>query len=167
MTYLVQVGERLLEVSVEGEDGGYAVTLGDQSYHADLRKVGQDSLFSLLIEGRSFEVHVAGGPQAYDLQVDGVPYTVQVAPRTSAGGLTQGLGAEQAGPLHIQAPMPGVVNEVYVQPQQAVERGARLLVLEAMKMNNEIQAPRAGTVQEVRVSKGQRVNKGDVLLVLA
>ncbi|MBI2888090.1 MAG: biotin/lipoyl-binding protein [Chloroflexi bacterium] len=76
------------------------------------------------------------------------------------------MGVEQAGPLQIQAPMPGVVNEVYVQPEQAVERGERLLVLEAMKMNNEIQAPRAGTVQEVRVTKGQRVNKGDLLLVL-
>jgi biotin carboxyl carrier protein len=62
--------------------------------------------------------------------------------------------------------MPGLVREVYVRQDDEVERGGRLLVLEAMKMNNEVRAPRAGTVQTVRVEAGQRVDKGDVMVVL-
>jgi len=64
------------------------------------------------------------------------------------------------------APVSGTITAIKVQPGQAVAAGDLLLVLEAMKMENEIKAPRQGTVRELRVAVGSRVNEGDVLAVL-
>ncbi|MCY0897954.1 MAG: biotin/lipoyl-binding protein [Firmicutes bacterium] len=67
----------------------------------------------------------------------------------------------------IEAPLPGLVLEVKVAEGQAVASGQVLIILEAMKMENEITAPEAGVVQSVRVAKGDSVAQGDILVVLA
>lgn len=71
-----------------------------------------------------------------------------------------------AGAGTVTAPMPGNINDVKVKPGDQVASGTPLLILEAMKMENEITSPVAGTVKEVRVQKGQTVNNGDVLVVI-
>lgn len=72
-----------------------------------------------------------------------------------------------AGPGVMKAPIPGSVSEVKVKPGEAVKRGQVLLLLEAMKMQNEIMAPSDGVVEEIYVSQGQTVNTGDPLLKLS
>jgi biotin carboxyl carrier protein len=69
--------------------------------------------------------------------------------------------------LTMRAQIPGRVVRVWVEPGQVVERGERLLAVEAMKMENEIRAPQAGTVEDLRVEMGSRVEKDDELLSLA
>ena len=74
--------------------------------------------------------------------------------------------AAPAGAEFIKAPMPGNINDVKVTAGQSVRKGDDLVILEAMKMENEIKAPRDGVVASVNVTKGQTVNTGDVLVSL-
>ena len=168
MNFVAQIADTLLEIAVEkAEESGYVVTIGDQVYHADLRQVGDNPFYSLLVDGQSYEFYADGGPRSFEVLFRGALSSVSVVPRSVAGVVPPQQAIQHSGPLHVLAPMPGVVNEIYVQPEQAVARGERLLVLEAMKMNNEIHASRAGVVQSIPVERGQRVNKGDVLVTLA
>ena len=168
MNFVAQVADTLLEIGVEkGEENGYVITIGDQVYRADLRQIGDNSFYSLLVDGQSYEFYADGGPTSFEILLRGVLSSVSVIPQSRAGVVLPQQAVQQSGPMHVLAPMPGVVNDVYVQPEQAVERGERLLVLEAMKMNNEIHASKAGVVQTIVVEKGQRVNKGDTLVIIA
>ena len=74
--------------------------------------------------------------------------------------------AGRTGPLEIRAIIPGRIVAVSVTPGDAVENGQQLLVLEAMKMQNELRAPRSGTVEQVRAAVGQNVEVGDLLVVI-
>lgn len=91
------------------------------------------------------------------------PATPVPAKPSPTASTTQGAAAGGA----IAAPMPGTILSVAVEVGTAVTKGQTLLVLEAMKMENEIQAPADGTVQELNVSQGLSVNAGDTLIVLS
>ena len=73
---------------------------------------------------------------------------------------------ERHGTFPVKAPMPGLVKEVFVQQGETVAKGQRLLVLEAMKMNNEIRSPQDGIVKALPIVREQRVNMGDLLVLL-
>lgn len=91
----------------------------------------------------------------------------QPAARVQTPAAAQAPPKVQAGEGTILAPMPGTITEVKVSQGDAVERGDTLLILEAMKMQNEIKAPFAGIVTTVEVTKGAAVNAGMALMVLA
>jgi biotin carboxyl carrier protein len=110
------------------------------------------------------------GTDRVEVVVDGWRFEVDVEPEararlreraTSARGAAAG-----AGPLELRAIIPGRIVSVDVAAGDSVETGGRLLVLEAMKMQNELRSPRSGTVARVAVGAGQTVERGDVLLVL-
>ncbi len=83
------------------------------------------------------------------------------------GGLAaRSAGAASSGPLHVCAPMPGRVIRVLAAEGRPVEAGESLLVVEAMKMENELKAPRAGRVERIEVGEGQAVEAGALLLVV-
>jgi len=75
-------------------------------------------------------------------------------------------GGHDAGRAQVAAPMPGKVVRVLVERGQAVEAGAGLVVVEAMKMQNELKSPKSGTVVELRVEAGATVNAGELLAVI-
>jgi biotin carboxyl carrier protein len=161
--YQVRIGDTLHDVDVTPQSGGhFQVTTGDRTFEVTLHR-STDAEYSLQVEGETINFLAQGSPSALELLLGGELFAVETSPaRAGAAG-----DPAAAGPLNVRAVMPGLVREVYVRPDDQVERGVRLLVLEAMKMNNEIRAPRAGTVQAVRVAAGQRVDKGDVLVVLS
>ena len=110
----------------------------------------------------------------FTITVNGVEYDVQVAEVGGAAPAAAPKAApapKAAAPVAasaatVSAPMPGKILDVKVKAGQAVKRGEVLLILEAMKMQNEIMAPADGTVADVRVSAGQAVNTGDVMIVM-
>jgi biotin carboxyl carrier protein len=119
----------------------------------------EPGVFSVLVDGRSFEVRLAD-----EAQVDGRRFRVEVRnPRDSAKGSKSALGS---GRQNITAPMPGKVIRLLVKKGDAVETGAGLVVVEAMKMQNEMKAPRPAHVLEVRVQDGDTVTAGQTLLIL-
>lgn len=120
----------------------------------------EPGVYSILADGRSFEVRVAGA----SVQVDGRKFTAEVYdPRDRSEKSSAAVGA---GRQNIVAPMPGKVIRVLVREGDAVEAGQGLVVVEAMKMQNEMKALRAGHVVEVIAKDGDTVSAGDTLVVL-
>jgi biotin carboxyl carrier protein len=100
------------------------------------------------------------------VSVGGERYVLQVEEETRHVIRTRGLAAGAGSGQTLKAPLPGRVSQVSVRPGDPVKPGDTLLVIEAMKMENEFKAQAAGTVAEVRVEVGQAVNAGDVLVVI-
>ena len=119
---------------------------------------------------KKFNITVNG--QAYEVEVEEVGGAVsaapapKAAPAAAAAPAPKAAAAVPAGAATVSAPMPGKIMSVAVKPGDAVKRGQVLLILEAMKMQNEIMAPGDGKVADVRVAAGQSVNTGDVMVVL-
>lgn len=153
----VLIGERVFELDLPSIDGREA--------EVALEHVA-DGTYHLLLDGRSFTFTA-------ERQADGVfrlsyrGRTLEARVRTERDLLLERFGLEEgaeAGAEELRAPMPGLVVAVLVEPGQEVEAGAGLVVLEAMKMENELKAAAAGTVADVHVAPGSAVSKGDLLV---
>jgi biotin carboxyl carrier protein len=175
MTFEVEVGERLRTISVKRHGQAFRIEADGRVLVVDARRIGETSL-SLLIGGdnghvpaRSVDVGLAAReqPGAYDVHVGGRMIALAIRP---AGAF--GRHNRQAGPAHghgterITAPMPGKIVRVLVKPGDTVAARQGLVVVEAMKMENELRASRPGQVREVSVSEGQSVDAGATLVVV-
>jgi biotin carboxyl carrier protein len=132
----------------------------------DLNGVAQvePGVYSVLMEGRSFEVRAIRTGAGVRVELDGRRFTAEVRdPRDRGHKPAAALGT---GRQNVAAPMPGKVIRVLVREGDVVEVGQGLVVVEAMKMQNEMKALRGGSIVEVRVRDGQTVSAGDVLVVL-
>ena len=156
------VDGRRVRVEVEPRAGGYDVSLDERRLRVDAVPV-QGPLSSLLIDGRSHEVAVERSGDGFQVHFPQGSVAVALA---AAGG-TNARVRHAAGPARLTAPMPGRVVRVLAAVGAAVEAGQGLVVVEAMKMENELRAPRAGRVQQIAVSEGQAVEAGALLLVVA
>jgi biotin carboxyl carrier protein len=120
-----------------------------------------EGTWSILIDGRSYAVGILG---AGEVSVNGRVFHVDVFdPRELRGRRS---AADNSGPQAVAAPMPGRVIRVLVEPGQQVAADEGLIVVEAMKMQNEMKSPRAGRVAAVKTVAGATVSAGDVLLVI-
>jgi biotin carboxyl carrier protein len=166
VTYVVRVAGREVEVRIDPRRTG-RLTLDGREVTVDCAQVGTQPIYSVLIDGRSYEllVHEAPG-EGLRISLGGRIYEVEVEDeRTRALAAVAGRrGAD--GETPIKAPMPGLVLSVAVSPGDQVAAHQRLLVLEAMKMENEVGSPRTGTVREVRVKAGQAVEAGELLAIV-
>ncbi len=165
MKYVVTLAGRTVEVVV---DGGQ-VSVDGERLEAHLARVPDTPLYHLLLGGQAVTVAVEhGGRGRWHLAVDGERLAVDaVDERTHT---IRQLSAAKGAPLAegvVAAPMPGLVVRVLVSPGDRVVAGQGLVVLEAMKMENELQAPGAATVRAVRVTAGEAVEKGAALVELA
>jgi biotin carboxyl carrier protein len=165
MKYVATVGSRTTVVEVTQDDGRYRVTLDDQVWEVDARLTAQ-GIFSLLIDGVSHVADVDDVAGACIVEIGGERYSIQVEEQTRYIIRTRGGAAGEGGGHTLKAPLPGKVTHVAVQAGDTVAAGQALVVIEAMKMENELKATAPGTVREVRVSAGQAVNAGDVLVVI-
>jgi len=160
MIYEVTVGERTLQVDVTRAPGGYDVAIdGGPVRRVDVTHPLPDVL-SMILDDRSIDAGLAARPDGYTVDVLGVGYDCRVVdPRRAAlklgGGGGEGL---------ITTSMPGRVVRVLVSVGEAVTKGQPVLVIEAMKMENEIKAPHDGAVQEIFVEAGQALDAGASLL---
>jgi len=157
----VQVDGALFVVEIEETPaGGLAVRVDGDPVDVDAR-LDASGNGSLLMDGVSHVVDRDAGT----VVVDGETFHVQIEGDAARrrGGTTDG---HHAGGQRLVAPMPGKVAAVLVTVGQSVERGAGLVVLEAMKMENEFRATGRGVVTEIHVSPGQAVNAGDLLVVV-
>ena len=165
MKYLVRIGHEEHEVLLDGEgvhvDGEdvsarvadvegtpvHLVTIGDRVHRVIVRPGGSRGEYVLWLNGHRFEV------EALD-------------ERTRAIRELSGAAAAASGPAPLVAPMPGLIVRVNVQAGDAVQPGQGLVVMEAMKMENELRAQSAGTVRNVLVTPGTAVEKGALLIEL-
>ncbi len=174
MEFQVEVGERLRRVVVERQGDVFRVTVDGRTEFVDLRRINGDTL-SLLLQGpadsrpvRNVEVSLVSGtaPGAFDVHLAGHRLPVRLRNGTAGRARRNASGAQGAGPQRVTSPMPGKVVRVLVQPGDEVHARQGLVVVEAMKMENELKATRHGRVGAVAVSEGQSVEAGAVLLIV-
>jgi biotin carboxyl carrier protein len=170
MTIDVEVNGRSRTVSVERSvEGRYRVTVDGRPHDVDAARVGSLGL-SLLLEaarGVSRDVQVAPGGRTGELliRIDGRTVLATVNGRRTGRGASD-AGGHAHGEQMVVAPMPGRVVRVLVSPGEAVAARQGVVVVEAMKMENELRAAKAGRVKEVAVEAGASVEAGRVLVVI-
>jgi biotin carboxyl carrier protein len=150
-------------VEIERVGNGWRVSLDGRLLDADVAEVAPHT-FSILLRGGVHEVRVAPAPNG-TLQIqDGLHVFIAQVIDPRAWTSRRQAAAEAEGRQQVAAPMPGKIVRVLVQAGETVEAGQGLVVVEAMKMQNEIRSPKSGTVERVLASEGQAVNAGDVLM---
>jgi biotin carboxyl carrier protein len=159
-------GKKLRTVELERDASGWKITLDGQPIEANAAEI-HSNLISLLLGGQSNEIHIVQLPDGQlKMQTGLQEFTAEVAdPRAWRGRKHGALEAE--GLQQVIAPMPGKVVRLLVQTGDKVETGQGLLVVEAMKMQNEIHSPKSGTVERLMVKEGQPVNAGEVLCIVS
>jgi pyruvate carboxylase subunit B len=164
MTYYVTIGGRSFHVVVDGED----VVVDGHRCRAELVALPGTPARCLFLDGKPTSVALAEVQRdRWTLVYRGELVEVQVEDeRTRRLRSALGTGAERWRGGVVSAPMPGLVTRVLIEPGQVVTAGQGLVVLEAMKMENQLKAPADGVVEEVRVAAGQAVEKGTPLVVI-
>jgi biotin carboxyl carrier protein len=163
MKYVVTVNGQEVEVTLEGP----VVRVGDLEAAASVVEIDGTPLRTVTIGGRVHRVLARRGKVAglYTIHLGGFRFEVEALDeRTHAIRQLAGSAARPAGPTSLAAPMPGLVVRVLVQPGERVHAGQGVVVIEAMKMENELRAPTAGVVRTVPVKAGSAVEKGAVLI---
>jgi len=161
----VTVGGAARRVELRRSGNGWECRLDGEPRAVDAVETAP-GVFSLLLDGQSFTVHVERAGDAYRVHARGADLAAAVEnPRRWAG--RSGGAAGAAGRQQVSAPMPGKVVRVLVREGQPVEARQGLVVVEAMKMQNEIPSPKAGVVEKVLVREGDRVEHGAALAVVA
>jgi biotin carboxyl carrier protein len=166
MSYVALVNEDSFHISVDAPDG---VTVNQEQHVASMENIGGPSLYSLIVDNTSYEVHVEEREGGYRVLLLGQVYDVHIeeeGARLIASARRSLLPSEDE-ELVIRSPIPGLIFDVTVQEGQQVSEGDILLIVEAMKMENELRAPRDGVVQATHVAPGDRVDKGTPLVTLS
>jgi biotin carboxyl carrier protein len=166
MKYIVHWQERRFDVEVSGARPDYIVKIDGQQLPVDAHTLGDPSLLSILLDRASFMAHVipsAAAADHWEVSTGGKFARLEVLDELSS--LAKKMHAAQSGGAFVlQAPMPGLVIDVKVKPGDHVTIGTPLVVMEAMKMQNELTSEIKGTVREVFTAPQQAVESGARLL---
>jgi biotin carboxyl carrier protein len=162
MKYITTIEGQEFEIEVIDE---HHIRVGNRLFELDFESVSGQPVFSLILDGRSYESFVYPGDEDWQVLLRGRQYQVKVEDeREKRSRAATGGGVAETGEYHLKAPMPGLVISVPVSEGQSVEKGRVLVILESMKMQNELKSPRAGTVGRVRVKAGESVEQKQTLL---
>jgi biotin carboxyl carrier protein len=166
MAFIAKLGEQSYSVEIE-EIGKslYRVAIDGNDFLVDGKKTGRTN-YSLIVDNRSFEIEVDNSEDEYRVLVDGRNYHVHLVDerRVRVGGSQSDIDLQ--GRQKVSVPMPGKVIAVLVSEGDNVERGQGLVIVEAMKMENEVRSPIAGEVKEIKVKPGDAVEGGAVLVIV-
>ncbi|HEY6385340.1 MAG TPA: biotin/lipoyl-containing protein [Candidatus Acidoferrum sp.] len=159
-------GNMLRSVELERHADRWKISLDGQPVDAHAVEIDPNTL-SLLLEGQSYEVRITDSPDGVlKLQTGLQEFTAEVVDPRAWRGRRHGA-FEAEGRQQVIAPMPGKIVRILVQAGEKVEAGQGLLVVEAMKMQNEIRSPKGGIVERLHVKEGQPVNAGEVLCIVS
>ena len=166
MRFQIEVGGRLREIRIEPQGSGVAVTLDGSPVDVEVLPVG-DGRFSLRFpgSGRQQDVVVTRGRNGdVDVLVGGLRVSARLRPESRGGKRPTTPGDV---PERVVAPMPGKVVKLLVRPGDRVTARQGVIVVEAMKMENELRAGRDGVVRDVLVAEGDSVDSGTPLVVIS
>jgi biotin carboxyl carrier protein len=164
MNMIVQIDGKGHQLKLEQASGGWKCVLDGREIVIDAALVRPDVL-SLRIAGRVYEVMRETTVTGTHLWVGHTPYAAEWRDPRSLRGRKRNA-ADDASPQKLIAPMPGKVIRILLPEKSQVEAGQGIVVMEAMKMQNEIKSPRKGTIQKILAAEGGNVNAGDVLAIV-
>lgn len=166
MNYVVSVGDESFDIQLPKPE---EIVVNEECHVVSIESAGGPSLYSLILDNSSYELYVEERNGSYRVLLLGEVYTVQVEDEASrlAAKARPGRTFLEEEDTVIRSPIPGLIFDVPVTEGQEVEVGDILVIVEAMKMENELRAPRPGTVQATHVGPGDSVAKGQVLVTIA
>lgn len=165
MKYIATIGNQTYLIEINDD---HTITVDGQAYPVDFLHINRE-VCTLLIGGHSYEAYLQPGDgKQWQVLLRGMLYDVTVEDeREKRLRAAAGSGMIHSGEFSLKAPMPGLVVEVPVTEGQVVKKGDNLVILESMKMQNELKSPRAGTVTRVNVRAGQSVEQNQVMVTLS
>jgi len=164
MKYVTSTGDESFEIEINGEND---LLVNGQRMLIDFRSVVGQSVYSLIVNGKSYEALVQPTEEGLEVLLHGQLFQVSIEDERQRR-LRQSTGSTtvRRGEFHLKSPMPGLIVTVHVREGQEVKTGDRMIVLESMKMQNEISSPTDGTVRTLRIKPGDSVDQNQVLLTL-
>lgn len=165
MKYFTQFGGQQREFTIERHGGQLLARSGERTFVLDLSLIGDGGAFSLLVDGKSYDVLADVEREQVTLQMLGERHVVHVEDERERAAHSV-AGHKHGGVQELRAAMPGIVVAVKVAAGDAVDEGQTLVVLEAMKMQNPLAAEHAGKVKRVLCKPGETVASGALLLEL-
>jgi pyruvate carboxylase subunit B len=166
LKYYVTVNGNAHEVELVERTGDLCVTLDGKPCEVDFEEVDRLGQIALSLGEESFAVSIEGEDQEFAVSVAGRFFRVAIEDERERAAHAAERASSRGGGV-VSSVMPGVVVEVLVRPRETVSKGQPLLILSAMKMQNEIAAPSAGVVADVHVAAGQAVSTGARLVTLS
>ena len=162
MKYITTIGDKEYLVEIVDE---HQVLVDGKPFKVDFVEISDQPVYSLLLDGSSYEAYVYPTDKTWQVLLHGRLYPAMVEDererrlRAAAGGQVQ-----ESGEFHLKAPMPGLVVAIPVEEGQPVKKGDVLIVLESMKMQNELKSPRDGQTARLRVRLGDSVEQHQTML---
>jgi biotin carboxyl carrier protein len=184
MPYISTVKDTSYRIETGEQTSQREVTIDGKAFDIDWRTIaplaadakGQVSIgghYSLIINGIAYDIFARriikpdeDGSQTYEITLAEQRFEVTVEDEREKALSSSVKAAHEGMEARVRAPMPGLVINVPFEVGAAVERGQTVVVLEAMKMENDLATPLSGTITAIRFNKGQTVNQGDVLIVV-
>ncbi len=162
MKYIATVNDQQFTIEIIDEK---RVLLNGTPVEVDFQSVQNQPVYSLITEGKSYEAYVSENDDQWEVLLLGDLYTIAVVDEReqrlrNAGGVQ----VADRGEYHMKAPMPGLVVAIPVKEGQEVQKGDVLVILESMKMQNELRSPKDGIVTRIRVSVGDSVEQKVTML---
>lgn len=187
MTYIatIQTSKQAFRVATDDNKGHHTIQLEDKILPIDWQHIAslasdshiqssEGGHFSLLIAEHSYDIFARRitkkgqkDSQTYEIFIEGQRFEVTVEDERTLLLSSLVKGSASSGTASINAPMPGLVVGVPVEQGTLIQEGATVVILEAMKMENDLTAPISGIIQEIHVKKGQAVDQGEILVVIA
>jgi len=164
MKYIAQIGQKEITLQVD-RSGKIVFHLSENGEIPVNSKMIAPNRYSILLDGQSFTVNVHRNSRGFDVTHRNQLVNVLVKDEVDVLREQFGMGdVQESQPGIIQAPIPGMVVNIAVEEGDQVQSGDRLLILEAMKMENEIKSPVDGVVKQIHVSQGDNIDKDTVLV---
>ena len=162
MKYITTLGDREYSIEIVDEN---KIIVDDVVYEMDFESISGQPVFSLLIEGKNHEAFVFPDEAQWEVLLRGILYPVIVEDEREKRLRSSYVGGpSSSGEYYLKAPMPGLVISVPVEEGMEVLQGDVLVILESMKMQNELKSPKDGIISRVRVEKGDHVERKQTLM---
>jgi len=162
MKYITTVDgkEYLIEIVDEKH-----IRIGDRLLEVDFESVSGQPVFSIILDGKSYESFISESDEGWQVLMRGKQYQITVEDeREKRLKVAAGGGVVEGGEFNLKAPMPGLVVAIPVSEGQEIKKGDVLIILESMKMQNELKSPKDGIVERIRVKAGESVEQKQALL---
>jgi len=164
MKYITTVNDQEYVVEIDHDD---QITVDGRLYEVDFQQLSEGGILSLLLDNQSLEAIVEERDQAWEVLIRGELYAVRVQDeRAYRLAKDRGPVAEVTGDATVKSPMPGLIVNVPVEVGEIVKKGDKVIILESMKMENELRSPRDGIVTHVYIGEGASVEKDQVLITI-
>jgi biotin carboxyl carrier protein len=164
MLYEVTIDGKKHRLELERADEGWQCRLDGLPVNVDA-VLSRPKVLSLLVNGKAYDIKRDVTPTGTNIWVGSTLYAAQIRDPRSVRRRRDELGDDQS-PKKLVAPMPGKVVRILVSEMMEVEAGQGILIVEAMKMQNEIKSPKKGILQKLLAAEGSNVNSGDVLAIV-